>query len=147
MKNISLLAVVFIAFSAHAQLTKKQTDSVALMKQTIQDYRKAVDHDSSAYNPYLHASAYNDSLFNKAVVWKKRAVDIPLILKYLQVKDTTSPESRRIIAKLDSSEQDRVTLLEKATAYYQHNTGSKSYKGIVNHDEAIKDSILKTWKF
>src|SRR5688572_12723430 len=101
MKNISLLAFVLITFSAQAQLTRKQTDSVALMKRTIQDYRKAVDHDSSAYNPYLHASAYNDSLLNRAVAWKKRAVDIPLILKYLQIKDTSSEESRRIVAKLD----------------------------------------------
>ncbi len=141
------MAVVFITISAHAQLTSKQSDSVALMKKTIQDYRKAVDHDSSAYNPYLHASAYNDSLLNKAVAWKKRAVDIPLILKYLQIKDTSSEESRRIIAKLDSSDQVRVTLLQKATAYYQRSTGSKTYKGIENHDAAIKDSILKSWKF
>lgn len=147
MKSISLLLIVLITFSAHAQQTRKQTDSVALMKQTIQDYRKAIDHDSSAYNPYLHASAYNDSLLNKAVVWKKRAFDIPLILKYLQIKDTSSEESRRIIAKLDSSDQVRVTLLEKATVYYQYNTGSKTYKGIENHDAAIKDSILKSWKF
>lgn len=147
MKGISLLAFVLITFSAHAQLNRKQTDSVALMKRTIQDYRKAVDHDSSVYNPYLHPSAYNDSLLNSAVVWKKRAVDIPLILKYLQVKDTSSEESRRIIAKLDSSDQVRVTLLEKATVYYQRNTGSRTYKGIVNHDAAIKDSILKSWKF
>src|SRR5689334_3671119 len=147
MKSITLLAVILITCSAHAQLTRKQTDSVALMKKTIQDYKKAVDHDSSAYNPYLHPSAYNNSLLNRAVAWKKRAVDIPLILKYLQVKDTSSEESRRITAKLDSSDQVRITLLQKATAYYQRNTGSKTYKGIENHDAAIKDSILKSWKF
>lgn len=147
MKGFSLFAVVLMVFNAHAQLTKKQVDSVAFMKQTIQAYRKAIDHDSSAYNPYLHANAYNDSLLGKAVIWKKKAIDIPLILKYLEIKDTASQQSRHLIARLDSSEQVRLTLLEKATAYYQRQTAPKAYKGIVNHDQAIKDSILKTWKF
>lgn len=165
MKTIMLLIGLTVAFNAKAQQPKSKTDSVAYMRTLIQAYNKAVNQDSSTYNLYLHASAYNDSLFGKAMTWRKWAVDYPVILNYLHMADTSNYQTKRVIARLDSNESDRNKLLERAVTFFQKNgypnvkpgsspvkntskNGSKPGKaGIVNHDEAIKDSILKAWKF
>lgn len=165
MKSIFLLIGIIITFNAEAQETRAKSDSVGYMKTLIQSYNKAVNHDSSVYNPYLHASSSNDSLFTKAMVWRKWAVDYPVILNYLHMPDTSNEQTKRVIARLDSNETERNSLLKKAVAFFQQNgypnvkqgaapmttkpnRNSKPGKGgIINHDAAIKDSILKTWKF
>lgn len=162
MKNILLVIGLITSFNASAQQSKAK-DSVASMKTLIQAYNKAVNHDSSAYNPYLKASSYNDSLYKKAMSWRKWAVDYPVILNYLHMPDTSNEQTKRIIAKLETNETERNKLLTKAVAFFQQNgypnvkPGSAAAtnqskpgsgkKGVINHDAAIADSILKTWKF
>ena len=165
MKSILLLVGIIVIFNAQAQETKAKSDSVSYMKTLIQSYNKAVNHDSSAYNPYLHASAFNDSMFTKAMAWRKWAVDYPVILNYLHMPDTSNEQTKRIIARLDSNESERNSLLKKAVAFFQKNgypnvkqgadattnkpksTPKTGKGGVINHDATIKDSILKTWKF
>ncbi len=163
MKNILLGVAIIASFNATAQQSKVKTDSAFYMKTLIQAYNKAVNHDSSAYNPYLQASTYNDSLYKKALAWRKWAVDYPVILNYLHMPDTSNEQTKRIIAKLESNDAERNKLLKKAVAFFQQNgypnvkPGSVTTtnqpkpgpgkEGVTNHDAAIADSILKTWKF
>lgn len=162
MKNILFAIAIIISFSAIAQQSKAK-DSIAAMKTLIQAYNKAVNHDSSAYNPYLQASAYNDSLYGKAMAWRKWDVEYPIILNYLHMPDTSNVQTKRIIARLESNEVERNNLLKKAVTFFQQNGYSNTKpgsapaanrskpsagkKGLTNNDAAIADSILKTWKF
>jgi len=153
-KTIMLVCCIFVAATycfAQADSTweKRRLIDMYMIKGQKKEHFKVQD---SAYTP-----AQQDSLYKKAVTWKKWAYQYPLIMNYLHQADTSSPIAKKTLADLEANPKKADDLLAKAIKYYQvvgfpgqpkpgSPTGSKK-GGVPNNDAAIKDTILKTWKF
>ena len=158
-KTVLAFIGVFFLFTAQGQ----GMDSSTYKKTLVQFYkRQTTGNKTYTYKPEEHSKLEQGTAFSNALVWRKFNIEYPMVLNYLKIKRGT-PEATAKISYLEdpANSKEREQVVAKATEQLvQENKAKTRGKHVApglstsanpgkieNHDDQIKDSVLKNFKF